>query len=213
MTLKQRQKYFTNRKASGAIVMIALGCLLTLLGIENSKELFACCPIGAGMATLGIAVYWRFKSTISDATVDSFCHQMADNYYSDVIRKLETQGIQVQHSMYTQEYLFENHFRARLSRMGKDGFQRSSIYSSSCFLFDLEGVLHYFKSDWSLISNEHFETEKKYPSFEIRLTSTITRNQVKMLCVSLPDRETICFSEETGKTFLQYLTDAQTRSS
>lgn len=212
MDLKQRQKYFSNAKPSGAIFLIVFGCLLILVGLGDIEHYFLSILIGAAAAAFGIVSYRNTKMTISDSMIDSYCRQMADSYYQSSRRNLGAQGFQLLNSMSSQAYSFENQFRARLSRRGKDGYQRSSIYSVSCFLFDTNGILHYYKRDWSLISDEHFETEKRYQVSEIRLTATITTNQGRMLRVILPDQETIYLSEETGQTFLHYLTGAQAQT-
>lgn len=199
MSMSDLRKYFNKRKPSGAICFLIFGILFFLLGISIDGG-FMWANIGVAMGACGISIIVKYNKTQSDSSVDSFCHNVAKDYYAFQKSTVESYGNTIDDELYSDGYIFDNIFRARLARRGNDNIWRSSIYEMKCIFFAAENVYYYSKKV-SLITDEKYEKQKKFRVCDIQMVSLEELNQFMGVAIAIPGNEKIyinCKSRESA---------------
>ena len=188
MTLKQRRQYFFRKSPYGAWTLLAFGIFfltIALIGtIEDVDQVGGAWALGLLMTAFGVTLVVLYKKGHTDLQIDLYC----DNLRSDEQPALPGVNVRSSSDAVIKRvrycgYCFENFFSSRVSRRGKDGRMRSSIYEmGELTLTPQQLVLR--RNLKSLISDEHIESNRDYSLTSITGIAIQQRENACLLCIS-----------------------------
>ncbi len=199
MTRRTLKQYFSKKKPGGAIAAIVFGALIFMFGLSlRNGTLWS--VIGAGILLTGIVRIILYTRAHSDQEVDMACCRLTDEFYAAKKAMAAALGVSSDRVITCDGYSFENVFRARLARQGKDGRWRSSIYTMVCVFFT-EDTLFCFTKRVSLITDEHEEKQSEIALSAIHTLSLEESNRSMSVVIPVLGQEPIiirCQSNDTA---------------